>query len=86
LRLDNICDFDVPQLKRIVEFREKPEGIKVDNGPEFTGRALHAWREDYNDERPHKSLGNLTPIEFAKLQAEKLQLNNPEFQTLETIQ
>lgn len=116
-------------LDRIVEFRGKPEGIRVDNGPEFAGRALDAWayqqkirldfirpgkpndnayiesfngkfrdecinaneffslneardiietwREDYNDERPHKSLGQMTPSEFARLQAEKLQLNEP---------
>lgn len=27
---------------------------------------IEAWREDYNHHRPHSSLGNLTPIEFAK--------------------
>ena len=26
---------------------------------------LEAWRTDYNDHRPHSSLGNLTPREFA---------------------
>ena len=125
------------RLERIVEFRGKPDGIKVDNGPEFAGRALDAWayenkirlifsrpgtptdnayiesfngkfrnecindnefsslnearniierwREDYNDERPHSSLGDKTPSEFAKLQAEKLQLNDPEILTRKTI-
>jgi putative transposase len=27
---------------------------------------LEAWRLDYNEERPHSSIGNLTPSEFAK--------------------
>jgi putative transposase len=26
---------------------------------------LEAWRRDYNEHRPHSSIGNLTPIEFA---------------------
>jgi len=26
---------------------------------------LEAWRRDYNEHRPHRSIGNLTPIEFA---------------------
>lgn len=28
-------------------------------------RIIAAWREDYNEERPHTSLGGLTPREFA---------------------
>jgi putative transposase len=95
-----------------------PEVIVVDNGPEFTGRALdswayqhrvkldfirparpienafiesfngrfrdeclnehwfvdlrdarekvEAWRLDYNESRPHSSLGNLSPMEFVR--------------------
>ena len=27
---------------------------------------LEAWRQEYNDERPHGSLGNLTPRAFAE--------------------
>jgi len=35
--------------------------------------ALEAWQEDYNRHRPHSSLGNLTPIEFAeKMSMDKL--------------
>ena len=26
---------------------------------------LEAWRTDYNENRPHSSIGNLTPMEFA---------------------
>jgi len=28
--------------------------------------AAAAWLSDYNEVRPHSSLGNLTPIEFAR--------------------
>ncbi len=28
-------------------------------------RKLEAWRREYNEERPHSSIGNLTPVEFA---------------------
>jgi putative transposase len=27
---------------------------------------IEAWRQDYNEVRPHSSLGNLTPIEFSR--------------------
>ena len=52
------------------------------NGHEFTSlneaqHIIQAWREDYNGKRPHGSLGDLTPTEFAKQEAEKLQQNGP---------
>ena len=28
---------------------------------------IEAWREEYSTERPHSSLGYLTPVEFARL-------------------
>ena len=34
---------------------------------------LEAWQEDYNYQRPHSALGNLTPMEFAeKMNMDKL--------------
>jgi putative transposase len=32
---------------------------------------IEAWRIDYNAHRPHSSLGNLTPIEFARKRQEQ---------------
>ena len=29
-------------------------------------RTIEQWRQDYNTARPHSSLGNLTPAEFAR--------------------
>ena len=105
-------------LSRLIRERGKPESIWVDNGTEFTSRAMdqwaywnqvkldfsrpgkptdnafiesfngkfreeclsqnwflslqdarekiESWREDYNENRPHSSLGNRTPLEFQK--------------------
>ena len=30
-------------------------------------RIIEAWRRDYNADRPHSSLGGLTPIEYQRL-------------------
>jgi putative transposase len=40
---------------RMEWFRSRAEAIAV----------IEAWRRDYNEERPHSSIGNLTPVEFA---------------------
>lgn len=105
-------------LEQLCEQYGKPTQIRLDNGPEFTGRALdawayrqgvrldfidpgkpmqngylesfngrfrdeclnqhwfadladarkliEAWRVDYNEVRPHSSLGDLAPLEFAR--------------------
>jgi len=110
----------VRELDQLIESRGTPEMIVMDNGPEFTCKALdewayrtgvrlhfirpgkpvenayvesfngkfrdeclnqhwfvslsHAmevienWREDYNEVRPHSSLGQIAPAEFARLQ------------------
>jgi putative transposase len=34
-------------------------------------RIIEAWRIEYNTERPHSSLGNLTPQEFAEISSAK---------------
>jgi putative transposase len=105
-------------LERLKEEHGTPERLMMDNGPEFTGKALdewaysqkvglefirpgkpmengyiesfngkfrdeclnshwfmsmedarqiiEGWRCDYNEERPHSSLGHLTPADFAR--------------------
>lgn len=38
---------------------------------------IEAWRVDYNEQRPHSSLGDRTPNEFAKVLADLRALNQP---------
>jgi len=125
-------------LDRLLELRGKPKGITVDNGPEFSGRALdtwaynnkvrlnfirpgkpvenayiesfngrlrdeclnshefgslqeargiiEVWREDYNEKRPHGSLDDMTPTEFARQEMEKLQSNEPKGANSQVLQ
>lgn len=40
---------------------------------------IESWRRQYNEDRPHSSLGNLAPKEFAVTQASRTSLN-PAFQ------
>jgi putative transposase len=52
------------------------------NGHWFTSldharRVIEEWRIDYNTERPHGSLGNLTPDEFLRKEREKTAANTP---------
>jgi putative transposase len=105
-------------LDRLIESRGVPQSIVMDNGPEFTSRALDAWayqhkvalafiapgkpsqngyaesfngkfrdeclnqhwfmslndarrkievwRQDYNHVRPHSSIGDIPPVEYAR--------------------
>jgi putative transposase len=38
---------------------------------EHARRVAEEWRTDFNEERPHSSLGDLTPNEFRRLEEEK---------------
>ena len=40
------------------------------------------WRLDYNTERPHKSLGYLSPLQYAQVKKEQLALSTPASETL----
>jgi putative transposase len=109
----------VETLMRVVEEKGLPKSIRIDNGPEFTSKALdqwaylngveldfirpgkptdnalieafngrfreeclneswflsledarekaEEWRQHYNWDRPHGSLGNIPPVEFAEV-------------------
>ena len=115
-------------LEMLKELRGLPESIRLDNGPEFTSKAMdkwaydnevklvfiapgkptqnaliesfngkfregclnenwfdtldeareviEAWRREYNGFRPHSSLGDLTPQEFATKATGKVEFNN----------
>ena len=44
-------------------------------------RKIEAWRQDYNDRRPHSSLGNPTPAEFIEKRQEQRTKKAAEFQS-----
>ncbi|MBS0180712.1 MAG: transposase [Nitrospira sp.] len=37
------------------------------------GSRIEAWRREYNEERPHSAIGNLTPMEFIRHHHNQLQ-------------
>ena len=57
-------------MDRLVEYRGRPEKIRMHNGPEFISVELAGWAEqkgtmlEYNEVRPHESLDNLPPRVF----------------------
>lgn len=44
------------------------------------------WRTDYNADRPHKSLGYLSPIQYAELNNQKAALSTPASEKLSKIE
>jgi len=40
---------------------------------------IEAWRQDYNEVRPHSSLSDLTPMEFIALQQQKPEYSGSEW-------
>ena len=44
---------------------------------EHARRIIEAWRVDYNTERPHSSLGYLTPEEFIDIESKKFSTGIP---------
>jgi putative transposase len=44
------------------------------------------WRKDYNTERPHKSLGYLSPIRYAELKESQTALSTPASETSNQIE
>lgn len=42
-------------------------------------RIVEEWRQEYNEERPHRSLGYLAPSEFARLSQKKRAESKPAF-------
>jgi putative transposase len=47
---------------------------------------IEVWREDYNEKRPHGSLNDMTPTEFARQAMEKIQSSGTEGANLQLLQ
>lgn len=47
---------------------------------------IEGWRQDYNEKRPHGSLDDMTPMEFARQEMEKVQSNVTAGANLQVLQ
>jgi transposase InsO family protein len=61
----------VSELRRLRQLEEENSRLKRLNVHQFASLAeaqliIEMWRVDYNQRRPHSSLGHLTPEEFAQ--------------------
>ena len=61
-------------------FRDERLNTNVFGSLHDARRKMEAWRIDYNANRPHGSLGNLTPREFAEQAAQTGLQEAPNFQ------
>ncbi|WP_425127730.1 integrase core domain-containing protein [Burkholderia gladioli] len=54
--------------------------VTIPRGKDGTDRALtiEAWRREYNEERPKRSLGGLTPETYARQLAAKAKTSTPD--------
>jgi transposase InsO family protein len=59
------------RAEQLIEQYGKLNALRVDNGSELTSSAFTEWREasenrlpEYNEERPHDSLGRVPPLMF----------------------
>ena len=56
--------------------REECLNVNGFRGPEQAREVIEAWRIDYNEIRPHSTLGFLTPKEFAQKEENMLLENS----------
>ena len=51
----------------IGKFRDECLNMELFRNVREAQKIADAWKEEYNERRPHSSLGNLTPKEFAEV-------------------
>ena len=58
--------FGVSELREVRQLRDECLNVNQFTSLDDARRKIEAWRQDYNHERPHSSMRNLTPREFAR--------------------